>query len=368
MIILALFVGIVYAITLLLLASKWSSEQAMSGTISNIHSVSLLIPFRNEVNNLPEIFHSIEQLDMDQMQVVWINDHSEDESLEMLVALIGKQNSSFDHLVLTSSGIGKKAALETGIQQATGEIILTTDADCVLPRYWVKEMLCGFQNTGTQLVAGPVLSKDGNSFFHKFQQIDWASILLVSNFSIKMKQPLMCSGANLAYRKSAFMAVEGYAGNRAVASGDDEFLLKKITSKYGASAVVYQNSPNCLVMTNAHKDWSSLFDQRVRWASKWKAHNRVHAMFSFMPALLQLFWLGSFSLIFIDFTSGLIALGILWTLKMMAEWIALGKVLKSFEYEVSLQALLRTSLIHPFYVTYTVVKVFGGKYHWKGRG
>ncbi|SNS54097.1 Glycosyltransferase, catalytic subunit of cellulose synthase and poly-beta-1,6-N-acetylglucosamine synthase [Belliella buryatensis] len=367
MITLALFVGIVYAVSLLLLATEWKSELVNPSTNSSHQSLSLLIPFRNEADNLLRIFTSIEQLDVEHLQVVWINDHSEDYSVERLSALVEKSTSRFDHLIIESKGKGKKAALESGIQIALGEIILTTDSDCVLPRFWLQEMLHDFQNSEIQLISGPVMTKGGDSFFYKFQQIDWASILLVSNFSIRRGQPLMCSGANLAYRKNAFIAVNGYAGNREVASGDDEFLLKKITAKYGSSAVSYRNGLDCLVLTKPQTDWKSLFEQRVRWASKWKYHDTNHAFSSFIPAIFQLFWLSSFFLTFIDFTNGLIALGILWSLKIFSEWIALGKVLKSFKYELPIQIYLKTSLIHPFYVIYTVVKALKGKYKWKGR-
>ncbi len=41
----------------------------------------------------------------------------------------------------------------------------------------------------------------------------------------------MCNGANLAFRKDVFNEVSGYKGNIQIASGDDEFLMRKSTWK-----------------------------------------------------------------------------------------------------------------------------------------
>ena len=129
--------------------------------------------------------------------------------------------------LIRSAGSGKKAALQSGVHAAKTDLILTSDADCRWKSSWPQQMKAPFSNSSVQLVAGPVLTEKSDGFLAGFQLLDWASILLLTGFSFAQKKPLMCSGANLAFRKSAFLRVFGYAGNEHWLSGDDEFLLKK---------------------------------------------------------------------------------------------------------------------------------------------
>src|SRR5690606_11701449 len=117
-------------------------------------------------------------------------------------------------------------------------------------------------------------------------------------FMFSRGQALLCSGANLAYRKSAFEGVEGYSGNENYASGDDEFLLKKVIQEYGKNAVHYLHGVEVLVMTKPLKSWDELVWQRVRWASKWRAHQSpIHGFTAFFTYLLAFLQFGSFLLL-----------------------------------------------------------------------
>ncbi len=77
----------------------------------------------------------------------------------------------------------------------------------------------------------------------------------------------MCNGANLAYKKSMFQQVKGFAGIDNIASGDDMLLMHKIY-KQDAAGVKFLLSQQVIVQTEAMKDWKSFFNQRIRWASK----------------------------------------------------------------------------------------------------
>lgn len=327
-------------------------------------AVTLLVPFRNEAENISNLCINLMNLRYPNLEILMIDDHSEDDSFQLLEKCFqGKINIK----ILQSPERGKKSALEHGVSLASGEIILCTDADCQFPEFWIESMVISFNNPNVQLVAGAVLVDKNGEFLELFQSLDWASILLLTNYSFTKKEPLMCSGANMAYRKEAFEKVNGYEGNREFASGDDEFLLKKIRKMYGAEAFHYLASSGSLVRTLPEPTWQALINQRVRWASKWKAHFSIsHALSASGAFLTQLVWIGSFYLISLG-AKGILAFGLVWLVKIAAERLSLGRVLKSLDRKLGNVTFLQTSFVHPFYVLRVGMGALSGKFTWKGR-
>lgn len=327
---------------------------------------ALLIPFRNEAEHLPSLMINVADVVPSPQEVIFIDDSSTDDSSAIISDFIRKQNLSH-WVLLKSAGIGKKAALTTGVQHTQAEIILTTDADCVLPREWVGRMTKAFHQPEIQLLAGPVMNVGGSGFFASFQQIEWGSILLLTNYLFSVGRPLMCSGANLAYRRSAFIAVQGYSGNEMHLSGDDEFLLKKIVRHFGVQAVSYFNDKEVLVETRPAASWSSFVQQRVRWASKWRLHRSFsHALSAALAFVLAIVQLGSIGLLFGTMEQKLVFL-VFWAGKISFEKRTLQEVLATFHISPTFYLYLASSFLHPIYVVLVAISAVPGKYSWKGR-
>jgi glycosyltransferase involved in cell wall biosynthesis len=353
-----------YALLLWLISRTWNSYHPKFSGNQLDKPVSLLIPIRNEIENLPDLVKELYRLSRLNIEIILIDDQSEDLSLDFLKHNLSEKPNI---KILKSPGIGKKAAIEFGVKNSVGEIILCSDADCSFSSNWVEKMLRPFSNPEIQLVAGPVISMGDNTFFQRFQQIEWSSILLMSNYFFRSGNPIMCSAANLAYRKSAFQEVNGFEGNESFLSGDDEFLLKKITNRFSSESCVYLNNSEVLVQTKAMKDWSSLINQRVRWAGKWKAHNSLfHGFAALIPFFIQVIWLLSF-FILIQMQNGLVVLLVCWAIKILAEKWSLGKVLDTYSITSKWSDALFTGIIHPIFVLWTVFGVIRGKFTWKGR-
>ncbi|MEB2775584.1 glycosyltransferase [Algoriphagus sp. D3-2-R+10] len=326
--------------------------------------VTLIIPFRNEAKNIPSLSLNLKKLSYPSLEILLIDDHSEDDSFRLLEKCFSENQNV---QVLRSQKEGKKSALELGVKLANGEIILCSDADCDFQDFWIERMVLSFQNPKVQLVAGAVQVEGKGEFLDVFQAIDWASILLLTNYSFANKAPLMCSGANLAYRKEAFEQVNGYDGNREFPSGDDEFLMKKIHKLYGKGACYYLATLDSLVKTKPEPTWNALINQRVRWASKWNAHSSIsHALSSAAAFFTQLVWIGSAYLIFLG-GKGVLAFALVWAIKIYAEQLSLGKVLKTLGSKPSNLSILQTSFVHPFYVLRVGIGALSGKFTWKGR-
>jgi len=355
-----------YVICLFYLSRHWNRDEPEARTSRFFPSVSLLIPFRNEMENLPNLLSQLKNLTYPKLEIILIDDESEDGSANYV------RNTILDQLpirLLQSKYPGKKSALEMGVAKAKNEIILCSDADCVFPDGWVEEMVLPFEDSAIQLVAGPVeVIEAGGKLLTKFQAIDWSSILLLTNYFFQVKRPLMCSGANLAYRKEAFDQVQGYAGNKEVSSGDDEFLLKKIRADFGSESCVYVSNQDSLVLTGPEESWESLINQRTRWAGKWRSHQSdSHALAAVGSFMVQLIWVSTFMLL-IHGMLGLLVLAIVWGIKIGAERLVLGKVLESFNMHLAGFSYLCTSFIHPIYVLCVGVGALVGKFTWKGRG
>jgi glycosyltransferase involved in cell wall biosynthesis len=363
-----LFFGILYALLLLAFGKIWRASQVPCDAEAGFQDVSIVVAYRNEITNLPILLDSILELASRPLELILVNDHSEDGGERLADTYRDRFLENDVNLVLVESkGIGKKAAIATGVALASAEVILTTDADCALPVAWVQGMFAPFKDAEVRLVAGPVMSSGHSGFSEVFQQIEWASILLVTQAGFSFGKPIMCSAANLAFRKSSFFQVNGFDGNDHIPTGDDEFLLKKFVSKFGPVSARYLTGGHVLVKTRPHARWSALFSQRIRWASKWRMHRSAsHLIAAVFPVLVQLVWLGSFTLLF----KGLMAILVfffIWILKISYEKMVLGKVLKGFSVLVPRAYYWITSLVHPWYVLGTAVGTLFLNYTWKGR-
>jgi cellulose synthase/poly-beta-1,6-N-acetylglucosamine synthase-like glycosyltransferase len=353
-----------YLVLLVWLAQNWPKNNPNRQSAKDLPSVTLVIPFRNELNNLPNLISQLSAIDHLGLEILLIDDQSEDGSFDFLQE---KTRSDARIQLARSTGIGKKEAIEFGVKASKSELILCSDADCMFPKDWVTQMISPFLDSKIQLVAGPVMGVGTRTFFERFQQIEWSSILLVTHYFFSKKKPLMCSGANLAYRKSAFEAVGGYRDNKNHLSGDDEFLLKGIRGVFGPESCVYLPYLENLVYTQSQQSVFELVNQRIRWASKWKAHRDIlHAASAIFSVFVQLVWMGSLVLLGVEYW-GIMTFLVVWFGKNWAERHALGRVLTTLVGNFPFLDFLKTAIIHPLYVILVGLGAIRGKFTWKGR-
>jgi cellulose synthase/poly-beta-1,6-N-acetylglucosamine synthase-like glycosyltransferase len=353
-----------YFVLLNWFAGKWPKQRREVDSEGYLPAITLLIPLRNELENLESLIPELGKIAYPKLEILLVDDQSEDGTFSSLQEMT-KGDSRVR--VLKSPGAGKKAAIQCGVEAARTELILCSDADCRFPKVWVERMAEAFLDSKVQLVAGPVITSGELGFFQRFQQIEWASILLVTKFFFSQKRPLLCSAANFAYRKSAFLEVGGYGGNLQFWSGDDEFLLKKILAKFGKESCVYLPCTENLIYTKAQPTFSDLISQRIRWASKWKYHGDWGHAFSAIGAfLVQAIWLASAGLFCLGI-QGILAFFVVWAGKVVAEKLTLGRVLTTLHLRRSLVDFMKTSFFHPFYILTVTVGTVRGKFVWKGR-
>lgn len=331
---------------------------------------TLVIPFRNEEENLPALIQSLFELKYPEklIEIIFVNDASEDASVAVIQKFILNRKPTEWSILANKrkSGSPKKDAITLAISKATHNWIFTTDADCTLPENLLKNLDAFIQSTPSKLIAGPVLALPENRFFiSHYQLLESMTLAGVTMGGFGIKTPIMCNGAHLAYEKSAFEAVNGFEGNDHIASGDDLFLLEKMQAAF-AGEVHFLKHKTQVVFTKGEKKWTAVVQQRLRWAAKSTGYK---TMFSKVTGIIVLtanvglliaFWM------LFQSESGLFFL-ILILIKWGIDEVFLYQINTFFKQEIHWLYLRLMAFLYPFLTIYIVVKAMFGKYYWKGR-
>ena len=338
---------------------------------------SIVIPFRNEAENLPKLLNSISQLNYpkDLFEVILVDDDSEDESIAVIKEVLDTKSLKKDFTRndrfriiknLRSSNSPKKDAITSAIKVSKFNWIVTTDADCVLPKYWLDTFDEYIQINKPNCIVAPVTYHGKTSFLNRFQTLDFLSLQGATIGGFGIKKPFMCNGANFAYRKAEFISVNGFVGNDNISSGDDIFLLEKFL-KQDAKKVHYLKSKHIVVTTNPAKDMDALIQQRLRWASKTSQYKSWFAKLVGLLVLLSnlvcllLIPAVIFNLIYIKIAIAL------FIIKFSIDFLLLFKTSRFFKQENILLSYIFSSIIYPFFNVSIAFLSFFKSYHWKGR-
>ncbi len=166
----------------------------------------------------------------------------------------------------------KKFAISKAIQASSGDLIITTDADCIVCPDWVSGIVSKYKQTKAKIIVGLVAYHKDDNAFQKMQHLEFLSLIASGAAAVQSGFPIMCNGANLIYERKAFDEVNGFDSDDQFASGDDVFLLLKIKKYFGKQSIFVLNDQNTIVYTQAKKNLSEFIHQRIRWASKTKGY------------------------------------------------------------------------------------------------
>lgn len=337
-------------------------QRLQRGCTSQDHSsITVLVAVRNEAHHILPLIGALKVQDC-AAQVIFIDDHSTDNTVQVIAeAIVDMSNTS---LISLGEGSGKKMAIELGVRAASGDIIVTTDADCRMGPDWLKVIKAPFADSRVQMVLGPV-SIGASSPWSGLQALEFASVMGVTAGFVSFHKPVMCNGANLAYRKSAFLAVAGYTDNTGIISGDDEFLLRKVMRHF-ADAVRMTLQPEARVTTDAVSP-GAFIHQRVRWGSKWRRHNdktsALVAVFIFAfhlsNLILPLFWLAG--------ALPSIVAGTLTGIKILPEILFMITASKAFGVKWDTRSFVMLEVLYSPYVVVIGLLSNFGKFRWKER-
>ena len=231
--------------------------------------VSVIIPFRNEEKNILKTYDNLinQNYPKEKFELIFVNDSSDDNSLKILNNLSTQENV-FIFSVPNDYSINahKKRAIRFGIEKSKGEIVVTTDADCIHKKDWLKN-LSKFMDNETGFISGPVEFISDSNLFSKMQRLEFAGLVITGAGLIGSGNPIICNAANIAYRKKVFEEVGGFSYQMSLSSGDDELLMQKIHRDTNYK-IKFALDKNAIVSTEANPTLKDFYHQRKRWASK----------------------------------------------------------------------------------------------------
>ncbi len=370
-IIISSILSLLYATLMLLYRKGWQEQAVFNSDDAQPQThISIIIPARNEEDNVGKCIDAILAQDYpaSRYEVIVIDDHSTDNTVEV-VRKYKQANIRCMQLaghVMDATIAYKKKALSLGIAAAKGELIITTDADCIAGKKWLKNIAALYERDKPVMIVAPVDFTNNGSVVQLLQSIDFMSMQGITAASHKLGLGNMSNGANLAFTKAAYQAVDGYNGIDHLASGDDYLLMMKMRYAY-PTRISYLKNEAAIVKTAPQPDWGSFLQQRIRWASKSGKYDDIK-----LTAILMLVYLYNVLLLAVGIASifnahCLLLFVAMLLLKTEVEIFYLLPVARFFNKR---KDLLYFPLMQPLHILYIVVAGllgFAGVYKWKGR-
>ena len=272
--------------------------------------VSVVIVARNEAKNLPLLMTCLLSQDYPRelYEIVLGDDDSQDDTEKIMRGYIeAGHNIKYIRSMGRADVVSpKKVALSRAIEAAEGDIILTTDADCMVPISWISSMVAHFSED-VSMVAGYsrtlIPAWDKASILQKYEHFDFALTYMVLGGGYTLGKSWACIGQNLAYRKSAWEAVGGFSKIMHLISGDDINLMQLMRQEN--HKIIFNFAPASFAHTHPVKTWKQFINQRSRWASNMKYQLSFNPEFFFILFSMACLYWGGIILMFVNLRLGL---------------------------------------------------------------
>lgn len=349
---LVLFVAYVFICIYVII--HWNKDESYS-EVKSIKPIqlSIIIPFRNEENNLAQLIRSIhaQSLDTSNWEALYVDDHSTDNSAGIVQSKL-RDNERY----VLSNGTGKKAALKTAMHIAKYDHIVQTDADTSMGSNWLESIylkLC----VGNDFITGMIKIENPKTILDHLQSFDLMAIMAFTCAGIQSKKWYLANGANMAYPKDLYHSL--HTATTKFASGDDMFLIEAAVKN--RLTIGFNKNENGVVATQAEKSISSLIHQRLRWASKNSALGNTLTKIILLVILLT-------NMAFISFP--FIDIRLLWLIipKMIIDYSIIQAVNKICKIPFKLSSFIICSFLYPlFYTVISVLYVVKYPISWKSR-
>jgi len=323
--------------------------------------VSVVVACRNEEKSLPLLLDALshQQYPADLFEVIIVDDNSYDNTSGIAAAFRQIKNLQ----TIKNEGNGKKSALRTGILASDGDLILTTDADCIMGNRWIGSMVSFYREKKADMIIGPVILENKPGFFQGFQQLEFLSLQGVTAGSASSGNPVMCNGANLAFTKEAYLKHSGKL-YWDIPSGDDIFLLHSLKEAKG-NRIMWIDRKDAVVTTAPADSLISFLRQRARWLSKAGSYRDRFTQAVAIVTFVTISGLLIFPVPGIFYPSFFAVYGVVFLLKSIPDFLILQKVTSLNKNQILLKWFIPAQIIYPFYVGIVTVYSFWGANKWR---
>ena len=323
-----------------------------------LSEISLVIPFRNESDRISPLIESLNKSLKLPAQIIFIDDHSSDDTMNLIENKIEIEHCHF--LRLNQKEKGKKSAIDEAIRFASGKMILTLDADVSFkPTYFSNlERL-----TQQDLLILPVKIYSMN-FIQRMLNLDTILLGRLNTGLSGFNKPIVASGANLLFNKNRYMRYSSYSKHKHILSGDDQFLLHDFKKNNCSIEVV--EGPLFEVQTVSPQNIKEILNQRLRWIEKMRhiqdpfakswAYFETICSFSFVAIVLNLALNHQFK-----------PLAVVLLLKTSVDLFFYSRTLLQSSKWQGIPLLFFYNFFFPIYSLFIAVGMLTAKTRWKGR-
>lgn len=358
-------------LVVLLLVWRKPSGKLQIPDDQHLPTVTIVIPVRNEEHHIALLLEDLRRQDYptDKLEVIVVNDSSTDGTEESFARIVG----GIEHFKWVSlelphdfRGSHKKAAITKGVEASQADLIIVTDGDCRVGKAWAKQVAASYMSSDAVFLSGPVAYITDGSFEDDILTIEFASLIGVGGATMRMGMPTMSNGANMAFSREAFMQVRGYEGNEHVPSGDDEYLMRKLHKAF-PGRLQFMNYTQSVVYTDPPTSWGDFFQQRLRWAGKWRLHRSLAMkMLAIFIFLFHVVWIAYPILMLLNGGDWYIWAAAV-ALRLLLEWAFLYKVVRLAGQQFNVLAFLFLQVAYSFYAVIFGLGAQWPTYTWKGR-
>ncbi len=330
----------------------------------NTPAASIIICARNEDDNLVKFLPDVLTQDYPEFEVVVVNDCSFDNTADILSEFANKysnlkivtikQDDYYSH--------GKKVALMMGIKGATYEHLLLTDADCKPNgKDWLKSMMQHFVSE-TEIVLGYGAYEKQAGLFNKIIRFDTFFIALQFLSFALARKTYMGIGRNLAYKKSLFFKMKGFASHYHIESGDDDLFINEAATKKNSKIEVALESHT---ISKVKKTVSAWMRQKRRHVTTFKHYNFASkSRLTMITGSQYLFFISFFIALIVQFQ--LILVLLLFGLRFIIQLLIFNKSMKLLsERDLVFFAPIIELILLILYPMITVSNLFMKRNKWK---
>ncbi len=225
-------------------------------------SVSVIIPAWNEEVGIVRTMWSVINTAYPHLQVVVVNDGSTDGTHGKVTRFVADykqdpiQRASVKYLNLSNGG--KARAMNRALIHATGEIVITIDADSVMDPDAITNLVKHFDDPSVGGVAGNVIVGNRKKPIEWMQQMEYLYGFFFKRSDSLFNSVYIIGGAAAAYRREVLQKMGGF--DHSIITEDIEMSTRILShgykTRYACDAVIYTEGPS---------DWGGLCNQRLRW-------------------------------------------------------------------------------------------------------
>ncbi len=364
LLILSGLLAIVYALIVTYLLVGILRQQEPEADRDDLPFVTVIVAARNEALRIEGCLRALSAQDYPAhlLEIMIVDDQSTDDTRPIVESFVA-QFRNIRLICIDNAGqwaSSKKSALQVGVANASGSILLFTDADCVPPPRWIKSHAMHYdESTGLVAAFSPQRS-ERSKLWDGFLLVDSLASALVAAGSIGWGRGITCAGRNLSYRKVALDDLGGYACVPDSVSGDDDFVLQAI-SRHPRWRVGYAFAGAAQVPAAGPDSFVSFLRQKKRHLSSGR-HFAVNIQVGYALFHAANFGLWTLAVAGV-FANTLLTLPCI--LKISLDWSALSLLARRLSASFRLSHFLYWELLYPLYHVLAGPGAFFGRIVWK---